>query len=397
MVVTRRSFLHMSMAAGAAMMAGHAGGSGRIRNRLRILILGGTGFLGPAIITAAKARGHAVTAFNRGRTETRRRELGIDQEFLEGVEVLYGNRDPDKSADDWRPEAERDPSAPRGLSELEGRSWDAAIDTSGYVPRIVRASAELLASKISHYTFISSVSVYASNSQPGADETDAVGKLADPHVEEMGASFENYGPLKALCEQAAELAMPGRVANVRPGLIVGPRDPTGRFTYWPARFHRGGEVLAPGTPDDPIQLIDVRDLAEWLVRLVETRTAGVFDALGPNGGLTMGGMLEACRATAGSDARLTWVDADFLKEQKVSAWGDMPVWIPPTGDSAGFHRRNVSKAMAAGLTFRPIGSTVRDTLTWWLDQPAERRTQLARGLSAEREVEVLAAWHKSRG
>jgi 2'-hydroxyisoflavone reductase len=395
MRATRREFLGMSLSAGLAATLAPAAAARR-QDRLRILILGGTGFLGPAMARAALSAGHRVTVFNRGRTEHRRREAERPLDFMDKVEVLYGNRDPEKTADDWRPAAERDPKSPRGLSELAGRTWDAVFDTSGYVPRVVKASAELLAPSVRHYTFISSVSVYASTAEPGADESAAVGVLSNPGIEEMGAGYENYGPLKALCERAAESAMPGRVANVRPGLIVGPGDPTGRFTYWPVRVSRGGEVLSPGTSSDPVQLIDVRDLAEWTVRLAEGNVCGVFDAAGPPpgaAGLSIGGVLEACRQVSGSDARFTWVPAAFLAENNVSPWGDMPLWVPPAGETAGFHLRRIDRAVRAGLTFRPIADTCRATLEWYTGLPVEGRSSLVSGIKAERESAVLRAWH----
>lgn len=376
----------------------------------RILILGGTGFLGPAIMNAALARGHSITLFNRGRMEDAR-----DLTFPAGVEVLYGNRDPEKTADDWKRPEDRDPSSPKGLESLKGKQWDAVVDTSGYYPRIVKASAELLAPNVKQYIFISSISVYASNDSPGADEEAAVGTMADPTVEAMGQHFENYGPLKALCEQAAEAAMPGRVANVRPGLIVGPHDPTDRWTYWPVRVARGGEVLAPGTPQDPVQFIDVRDLAEWLVHVVEDNTTGTFNAIGPEDGMPIGEMLEACKRAAGVDATFTWVPADFLRQHNVSPWQDMPNWIPPDAENAGANRRSVARAIAAGLTFRPVETTAKDTLEWWPHEVKRRTAATARikeearaagrpepempdpeklraGIDAEREARVLAAW-----
>jgi 2'-hydroxyisoflavone reductase len=420
MSVSRRRFIKSSLAAGAFLSLGsasklHGMDSEVERGGKRILILGGTMFLGPAIQQAALARGHHITLFTRGRVEDQR-----DLDFPKGVESLHGNRDPEKTADDWKPESERDPESPKGLSQLEGKKWDAVIDTSGYYPRIVRTSAELLAPNVKQYIFISSVSVYAGGATPNADESDPVGTMDDPTVESMGAQFENYGPLKALCEQAAEAAMPGCVANVRPGLIVGPGDPTDRFTYWPVRIAKGGEVLAPGSPDDPVQLIDVRDLAEWLVLMVEQHTTGVFNAINPApGALTIGQTLDACKKAAKSDAMFTWASAEFLEKHGVSAWGDMPLWIPPEGEHAGFHLRKNEAAVKTGLKMRPVEVTASDILEWW-PKEVERRTQaMARikaeavaagrpepqlpeptkvngGISPEREVEVLKAWHEAQ-
>jgi 2'-hydroxyisoflavone reductase len=438
---SRRQFMQSSLAAGAIAALGPAaalarqggspggsgggaggtggtggpGGSGGSGGGKRILILGGTAFIGPATMHAALARGHRVTLFNRGRIEEMR-----DLEFPAGVEVIHGNRDPEKTADDWKDESKgqkKDPNSPKGLSGLKGKSWDAVIDNSGFYPRIVRASAELLAPGVKQYIFISSVSVYAGGEKPMEDETAAVGTMEDPTLESMGDQFQYYGPLKALCEQSAEAAMPGRVASVRPGLIVGPGDPTDRFTYWPVRLQRGGEVLAPGSPADPVQFIDVRDLAEWLVHMVERATTGVFNAINPApGALTMGETLDACNRAAGGGAMLTWVDAKFLESQQVSPWGDMPLWIPPEGESAGFHLRSNAAAAKAGLRMRPPEVTARDILNWW-PKDVERRTKataklkaeaiaagqpppegpdpalLRAGIRPDREKEVLAAWH----
>jgi 2'-hydroxyisoflavone reductase len=330
-----------------------------------LLVLGGTGFLGPAVVEAARARGWSITLFNRGKTRP-----GL----FPDIEKLKGNRDPNKD---------------EGLKALEGRTWDAVVDTSGYVPRIVSASAELLAKNVKHYIYISSISVYKDNSVPGIDESAVVGTMADPKVETMGKEFENYGPLKALCEQAAEKAMPGRVANVRPGYIVGPEDPTDRFTYWPVRAARGGEMLVPGTPDDPIQVIDVRDLGAWLVMLAANETMGVFNAVGPDAPLTMGHVLEACKKAANpTDLQYTWVSNKFMKDAPGEPI-DMPIWAPFEGDTKGFHQVNGKKAIATGLKCRAIEPTVVDTLAWWKTLPEERRAKMRAGLKPEQETELL--------
>jgi len=260
---------------------------------LSILILGGTGFLGPATIDAALARGHAVTIFNRGKRE---KYVGV----RDHVEKLYGNRDPDKHAlTRFVDGAEvEDETSPKGLTELEGRKWDAVIDNSGFVPRIVGASAKLLAPNVDQYVFISSVSAYMGASQPDADESDSLATIHDPTVEDMGPQFQNYGALKALSEKAAQEAMPGRVTVIRPGFIVGPDDTTDRFTYWPVRAAMGGDMLVPGTPDDPVQFIDVRDLAAFLVHCVETRAFDVMNVTGPEKPTTSGDLIDACAAAA---------------------------------------------------------------------------------------------------
>jgi 2'-hydroxyisoflavone reductase len=336
---------------------------------LDILVLGGTGFLGPAIVEAALPRGHKLTLFNRGKT---------NPHLFPEVEKLQGDRD-------------------GKLDALTGRKWDAVIDTSGYVPRVVKMSAELLADASRHYVFISTISVYAGFDKPNADETAPLATLPDPKSEDV-AQF--YGPLKALSEQAAESAMPGRVTNIRHGLIVGPRDPTGRFTYWPVRLARGGEVLAPGSGADPVQLIDVRDLAEWIIEVIEKKHMGVYNALGPAERLEMSAMLAGVAQGIGvTGPQLTWVPTDFLDKHKVAPWQDMPVWIPATGEMAGAGTMSNTRAVARGLRFRPIADTGKATLDWitGLD-PATRSKMTSRaGLKPEREAEVLAAWHEQDG
>lgn len=332
-----------------------------------ILILGGTQFLGPALVEFARSRGHTVTLFNRGRT---------NPALFPDVEKLQGNRDPNKDG---------------GLKALEGRKWDAVVDTSGYVPRVVKASAELLAPNVEHYVFVSSISVYKDLSNYGVSEASPVATMPDETNEKV---MENYGALKALCEKAAETAMPGRVLNVRPGLIVGPDDPSDRFTYWPVRVAKGGEVLAPGDGQDPVQFIDARDLAQWIILNVERRTAGVFNATGPSQPVLMKDFLENVKKTVGGDASLTWADTAFLDKQKVAAWTDMPVWVPRTGEEKGLGRVSIEKAVATGLTFRPTADTIRDTLAWFRTLPPERQAKLDAGITAEREKEVLNAWHQ---
>lgn len=372
MLSTRRSFLQSAAASGtllglggmpALMGQGAPAASGK---KLRLLILGGTGFLGPHIVEYAVARGHQLTLFNRGKT---------NPGLFPDLESLRGNRDP---------------RVDEGLTALEGREWDAVIDTSGYVPRIVRASAEVLAGHVQHYVFVSTVSVYASYDEAGMTESAALATVEDETTEDVRLF---YGALKALCEQAAEDALPQRVTSIRPGLIVGPLDPTDRFTYWPVRMARGGEVLAPGAPGDPVQFIDARDLAAWIVRCVEESTFGVFNACGPVEPCSIGGLLEACQFVCGNDASLSWVDAEFLAEQGLQPWADLPVWAPAEGALVGLGTVSNRKAVSAGLTSRPVEATVRDTLEWWYAEPEERRKSLRAGLSADREAEVLAAWH----
>jgi 2'-hydroxyisoflavone reductase len=341
----------------------------------RILILGGTGFLGPKTVAAAVARGHEVSIFNRGRRE---KLLPLEVK----VEHLYGNRDPDLPADDEKgPDGKllHPGASPKGLEQLVGKRWDVVIDNSGYFPRMVSASAQLLAKQADLYIYISSISAYDTNPVNG-DENTALAKLADPTVETMGKDFENYGGLKALCEQAAAAAFPGRAAIVRPGYIVGPGDPTDRFTYWPVRVSRGGELLAPGAKEDPLQWIDVRDLAEWLVTLAEHGTAGTFNAIGPPSPARWGDVLQACVDAAASDARLVWVPAAWLKENGMGGEDAFPIWVPPTGKFEGFHRWNNDRAEAAGLKFRPISDTVRALLAWYPGE-IERRVRVTRELA----------------
>ena len=337
---------------------------------MKLLILGGTKFLGRHLAETALARGDEVTLFNRGQT---------NPDVLPGVERLRGDRD-------------------GRLEALRGRRWDAVVDTSGYVPRVVRASAELLAAAVEFYAFTSSMSVYADFGRPN-DEGSPLATLADESDEEV--TGETYGALKALCERAAEEAMPGRVLVARAGLIVGPYDPTGRFTYWTERVARGGEVLAPSPRGRQIQFVDARDLSEWILRMCEARRAGVFNACGPDYTLTMRSFLEGCHEATASDARFTWVGEQFLLERGVEPWGNLPLWIPESDERHRcFLAENCEKAFKAGLTFRPLAETIRDTLAW---QRAGSPGFIQEGLVAhehaltpEREEELLKEWHLNR-
>ncbi len=308
------------------------------------------------------ARGHRVTLFNRGRH---------NPDLFPGVEKVRGDRD-------------------GGLAPLAGRRWDAVIDTCGSFPRVVRASAALLAGAVGRYVFISSMSVYADLGAPEIDERSPVGAIPDETVEEV--TGETFGPLKALCEQAAEAALPGRALIIRPGLIVGPHDPTNRFTYWPHRVAQGGDVLAPGAPGRSVRfIVDARDLAAWIVRMAEDGATGVFNAKGPDYPLTMGDLLEACKAVSGSDARFVWVDEQFLLDRRVGPWMELPLWLP--AEMGALDAARSDKAYAAGLSFRPIAETVRDTLAWDATVPpdAERRAGMAR----DRETALLDAWKRA--
>ena len=324
---------------------------------MKILILGGTRFLGRHLVEAALARAHTITLFNRGQS---------NPGLFPQVETITGERE-------------------TSLGLLSGRAWDAVIDTCGYVPRIVRLSAQALKDSVESYVFISSISVYADNSKIGINESDLAGRLEDTSIEEI--TGETYGPLKALCEETVQAALPGRALIIRPGLIVGPHDPTDRFTYWPVRVARGGPLLAPEKPGVPVQIIDVRDLSEFILKLVEVKAAGTYNATGPDYELGLGNLLEACKTVSSSDALFKWAPVNFLAANKVEPWSDLPVWIPDTPDQAGFSRVDVSKAIAAGLTFRPLQATIRDTLAWAQTRPAEHAWRA--GLSPQREQELL--------
>lgn len=325
---------------------------------MRLLVLGGTRFLGRHIVEAARQAGHEVTLFNRGRTAP---------DLFPDVETRIGDRD-------------------GGLAALEAGAWDACVDTCGYVPRLVGDSARLLAGRVTRYVFISSISVYADFSPPGPDEDSPVAALDDPTLEEV--TGETYGGLKALCERAVEAALPDRGLVVRPGLIVGPHDPTDRFTYWPVRVAAGGAVLAPGGPGAPTQVIDARDLAAWIVRACEDGLTGVFNATGPAAPLTLGELLDACRAVTGSDAEFTWVDEAFLRESEVTPFTELPCWVPAA--TQGMLRADVRAVFAAGLECRPLADTIRDTLAW--RRPSLEAAPLKAGLAPEREAVLLRAW-----
>jgi len=343
---------------------------------MRLLVLGGSGLTGPHQVRYALQRGHEVTLFNRGRAP-------LPDDLRGHVEQLHG----DRSTGD--------------LQSLRGREWDLCIDNPTSLPSWARDAAQLLQGRVGHYIFISTISVYADMKQP-VDEDTPLARYAGANayaetIDSIRASgFELYGPLKALCEREVQQRFPANSTIVRPGLIVGPGDQTDRFTYWPLRVRRGGEVLAPGTPADPVQVIDARDIAEWTIRVGERRAAGVFNATGPAQPLTIGAMLDDICAATSTGAAITWVPAEFLAREQVAPWSDMPAWVPADGEAAGMMRTNIQRALEAGLTFRPLVQTVRDTLAWYDALPQERRTQPRAGLAPEREHAVLQAW-KARG
>jgi 2'-hydroxyisoflavone reductase len=334
---------------------------------LKILILGGTRFIGLHMTALALERGHTLTFFNRGKTHTDR---------YPEIERIKGDRNGE-------------------IDGLKDRKWDVVIDNSGYIPKQVRATAELLAPNVKHYVFVSSISVYPDFSVP-RDENSAVGKLADETIEKVDG--ETYGPLKALCEKAAMTAMPGRTTVLRPGLIVGPDDNTDRFTYWPARAARGGEFVAPGAAQDPFQVIDVRDLAAFALAVIENGNTGTFNVVSNVDDFKFGELTDACIASAKKRAHpaemphATFIPAEFLEEQKVEPWSEMPVWLPAKGEEAAFAATSNAAARAKGLRITPLAKTVDDTLAWHLTRPAEETAKLKSGLAPEKEAAVLAAW-----
>ncbi len=357
-------------AAGAGALAASASQAGIMKRKpLKILILGGTGFTGPHQVRYALSRGHEVTLFNRGRQP---------ETWPGKVEELLGDRN---TGD---------------LKALEGRSWDVCIDNPTSLPFWVRDAGKVLKGRIKQYVFISTISVYASDAKP-QDETGALAEYKGPDAfAEKKVTNELYGPLKAESEREAARQFGEAVTIIRPGLIVGPGDQTDRFTYWPVRLARGGEVLAPGNGSDPVQFIDARDLAEWTIRMVEQRRFGTYNATGPRSQLTMAQMLKGIGEGIGAHPQITWAPTKFLEAQKVAAWSDMPVWVPGEGDTYGFSRTSIARALAAGLTYRPLTRTSADTLAWFKTQPADRQAKLRAGLTPEREAEVLKALHAGK-
>jgi len=348
---------------------------------MKLLILGGTRFVGRHLVMAALARGHEVTLFNRGR------HRGTNSsDPLSNVETIHGDRDND-------------------LVSLKGRRWDAVVDTSGYLPRTVRASAEVLSQTVDRYLFISSQSVYADVSVVGVEEGASLSTLTSEQLEQASAIDSSgetsaatygkmYGGLKALCEQAVAAVFPGRALIIRPGLIVGPDDYTDRFTYWVERVARGGEVLAPGRPDRYVQFIDVRDLAEWTVGVIERKETGVYNATGLPGRLTMETVLEECKKVSDSNASFSWASDDFLLQEKVTPWSEMPLWFPEEAAShlRGFMFINCDKALGAGLTFRGLSDTVNDTLTWHAS--VRQNKELEAGINSDKELCLLLKLNK---
>ena len=357
MQITRRTVLG-SVAAVAAGLA--AGSLSAVTQRRSLLILGGTGFIGPHLTERALTRDWLVTHFNRGRRDA----------DVEGVETLIGDR--------------------KGqLDALRDRRWDAVIDNTGYIPKYTRMSSDLLAPNAGFCLFTSSISAYASFTGSN-DEDSPVGELANVDGEDV--TNETYGPMKALCEQYVRDAFGTRCAIVRPGYIVGPLDPTDRFTYWPVRFARGGEMVAPGTPVDPIQVIDVRDLSNFMLDLVERRVTGTFNAVSAPRKLTMGTLLDGSKRVTDADTRVTWLPEAFLAEQLEPEEMRLDPWAPMEGEYAGASLTRTDRAEREGLRTRPLDETIRDTLAWHATRPAERQQELRSGLTPEREAALLAAW-----
>lgn len=389
MGTTRRRFLQQAAVAGGATATGLASanaawavsdragkeGPASVRdepkqgNPLRILVLGGTGFIGPHIVQRAVDRGHEVTLFNRGRTNTH---------LFPDLENLIGDREND-------------------LESLKGRSWDLVIDNARDNPMWVRDSATLLKDAVERYLFTSTRSVYSDFSRVGMTALDAPLQEVDPEAVDRGDRL-SYGPSKVLCELETRKVFADRSLIVRPGLIVGPGDTTDRFTYWPWRIDRGGEVLAPGDGSDPCMFIDVRDLGIWYVRLAEEGTTGIYNALSPKGGLRFDHLLYGIKATTTTDVDFTWVDADFCAEHRIRGYAEMPLWYPAVGQRAGFARFDLSREIEAGLAWRPLAETAGDTLAWHKTRPPERRDSLTgSALKPDREKEVLTAWHARSG
>jgi 2'-hydroxyisoflavone reductase len=344
---------------------------------LRILFIGGTGFIGPHMVRRAMSRGHTVTLFNRGRT---------NPGLFANVEKLVGDRD-------------------GGLGVLKGRTWDAVIDTSGYVPRVVRDSAQLLKDSVHRYLFISTGDVYRDFSTPGLDENSPLDVLSDPTSEDVS---KHYGAFKVLCEKAVLEAYPDRNTILRPGWIIEAGDNNTISAYWPVRIDRGGEVLACGDPTDPTQIIDAHDLARFVIKILEDDINGIYNTVGPASPLTWGEFLCGIRAVTSTPVRFTWVNADFLAEIGVMPWTDLPIWWPPRDDyktpppfepgGKGFAMIDGRRAIAAGLTFRPLAETARDIIDEFKARGEDWDAKPRRfGMSSKREAEALAAWHKRAG
>jgi 2'-hydroxyisoflavone reductase len=360
----RRQFVKNASA--SAVLAGVVNQPARAQTKpLQILIMGGTGFVGPHTVNAALAQGHKVTLFNRGKTNP-----GLFSE----LETIVGDRNTDQ------------------IEKLADRKWDAVIDTSAYYPRSVNSLLDVVKNNIQQYLFVSSISVYQDWSKVGMDETAPLATMDDPTIEEV--TGETYGPLKVLCEQAANNQMPDRTILIRPGLIVGPRDKTDRFTYWPVRIKRGGTVLAPSDGSDYIQYIDVRDLADWMVHCLQQHLTGAYNAITSAGDITIKKLLETCVSELNPQTKLEWVNADFLEKHDVRPWQEMTVWIPTRGDYAAAGSMSAKKAYANGLKERSMTDVINDCYNWFVSLPDERQAKLRAGINSAKEETVLAAWRE---
>jgi nucleoside-diphosphate-sugar epimerase len=360
--MNRRELMKMSTAAAAGLLLSESSLAQSASTKpLKVLIFGGTGFIGPHFVRELRAGGHKLTLFNRGK-----RNPGL----FPDVETLLGDRNDASS-----------------VNLLKGREWDVVVDDSGYFPRQVRASVDALQDRVQHYIYVSSISAYADLTPAGIDEDYKLAPLDDPEAKEI--TEKNYGGLKAACEQIVEQTFATRQAVIRPTYIVGPGDHTDRFTYWPVRVARGGEMLAPGTPQDPMQFIDVRDLAEFTRHCVEQHIAGRYNLCNPPGAVTMGDLLETSKRVTKANTTFRWAPLKFLEENKLLDSGELTTWSPPSGEFAGASLVSSARAVAKGLRFRSVETTVRDLLAWHEQRPAEQKQKLRAGLTPEREAELL--------
>ena len=347
------------MAGAAALLAGETFAVEPEVKPMKVLILGGTGISGPHLVRELRAAGHQLTLLNRGK-----RNPGL----FKDVETLIGDR-----------------AGP--LDVLEGRDWDVVVDNSGYFPKQVQLSAELLKGHAQHYIYVSSISAYADLTPPGIDEDYQLAELKDPDATQI--TNDNYGGLKAACEKIVEQTFGDNQTVIRPSYIVGPGDSSDRFTYWPVRVARGGEVLAPGRAADTVQFIDVRDMADFMRACVERKIKGRYNLCNPPGAVTMGELLDASKRISKSNASFTWASQSFIEQQKLIANGEVPIWAPPVGKEAGATLVSSARAVAQGLRFRDLDTTIKDTLAWHDQRPADQKAKLRAGLTAEREAELL--------
>jgi 2'-hydroxyisoflavone reductase len=359
--MNRRDALKLGAAATAGLMLARLTEAQTSVKPLRVLIFGGTGFIGPHFVEVLRANGHKLTLFNRGKR---------NPQLFPDVETLIGDRNGQVDA-------------------IKGRDWDVVIDDSGYTPRQVKLTTDALKGHVQHYIFVSSISVYRDLSPPGIDEDYQLATLADPTKEEI--TDATYGGLKALCEKTVEQAFGTQSAIIRPTYIVGPGDRSDRFTYWPVRTAKGGQMLAPGSPADPIQFIDVRDLAEFVRACVEHRFSGSYNACNPPGAVTIGDLLQTSKRLSGANTQFVWAPTEFLDKHKTLETGEVTIWAPPVGELAGANLVSSARAVAKGLRFRPVEATVRDLMAWHKTRPAEEQQKLRAGFTTAREAELLKA------